>query len=104
MTNLTIVNQNGQAVATSRQVAENFGKDHKHVLDNIRDILGVAENQADPMFHEITYIHPQNKQKYPEFLMNRDGFTLLAMGFTGQNAMQWKMLFIEATKRNRTTI
>lgn len=92
---LTLVKE-GKAVTTSRQVAENFGKEHKHVLDSIRDILGVAENSADPMFHEITYIHPQNKQEYPEFLINRDGFTLLAMGFTGSDAMQWKIKYIQA--------
>lgn len=87
---------NNQVVVSSRQVAESFGKQHRHVLDSIKDILGVAENSADPMFLETTYIHEQNKQEYPEYLMNRDGFSLLVMGFTGKDALEWKIKYIKA--------
>lgn len=87
---------NGQVVVSSRQIADNFGKNHRDVLDAIREILGSAEISATPMFYETTYIHPQNKQEYPEILMNRDGFTLLAMGFTGKKALQWKIKYIQA--------
>jgi len=96
MNELMISEQNGQAVVSSRQIADNFEKEHKHVLDSIRDILGSAEKSATPMFYETTYVHPQNKQSYPEYLMNRDGFTLLAMGFTGKEAMEWKIRYIQA--------
>lgn len=97
MNNLvSITKHHDQLVVCSRQVAEDFSKDHKHVLDSIRDILGSAEISATPMFYETTYIHPQNKQEYPEYLMNRDGFTLLAMGFTGQKALEWKIKYIQA--------
>lgn len=90
---LTIVNNNGQVVVSSRQVAENFGKLHKDVLESIRDIL-VAENSAASFFIESTY---ENRGKqYPEYIMNRDGFALLAMGFTGSDAMQWKIKYIQA--------
>lgn len=62
--------------------------------------MGYAEKSADPseakMFHETTYIHPQNGQEYPMFLMNRDGFSLLAMGFTGKEASEWKRKYIRA--------
>ena len=37
-----------------------------------------------------------NNKSYPEYLMNRDGFTLLAMGFTGKEALQWKLKYIAA--------
>lgn len=87
---------NNQVVVSSRKVADSFGKQHKHVLDAIKDILGVAENSADPMFLETTYTHEQNKQEYPEYLMNRDGFSLLVMGFTGKEALEWKIKFIKA--------
>ena len=93
---LTIVNQDGKAVVSSRQVADHFGKEHKTVLRSVEEILGLAQNCATPMFYKTTYIHPQNKQEYPEYLMNRDGFTLLAMGFTGAEAMQWKIKYIQA--------
>lgn len=92
--------QNGQIVVSSLQIAEHFGKQHKHVLDAIRVEMGYAEKSADPseakMFIETTYIHPQNGQEYPMFLMNRDGFSLLAMGFTGKEASEWKRKYIKA--------
>lgn len=48
------------------------------------------------MFKETTYISEQNKQSYPIFIMNQDGFTLLAMGFNGKKAMEFKLKYIEA--------
>ncbi|SDF77558.1 Rha family transcriptional regulator [Sporomusa acidovorans] len=95
MNQLVQVN-NGQVVVSSRQVADNFGKNHRDVLESVREILRSAGNSATPMFYETIYEHPQNKQQYPEYLMNRDGFTLLAMGFTGSEAMQWKIKYIQA--------
>lgn len=84
---------NNQAVVSSRQVAEHFGKEHKNVLASIRDIL-VAENSATKFFLESN--HEYRGQKFPEYLMNRDGFSLLVMGFTGREALQWKMKYIAA--------
>lgn len=90
--------QDGQAVTTSRQVAESFTKDHHHVLRDIENILGGISKIGDTpvMFHKSDYEHPQNHQLYHEYVMNRDGFTLLAMGFTGADAMQWKIKYIQA--------
>ena len=64
-------------------------------MEAIDELKQVAENSAD-LFYEDTYIHPQNKQSYRQVIMNRDGFTLLAMGFTGQKALQFKLKYIEA--------
>ncbi|HAP5408824.1 TPA: Rha family transcriptional regulator, partial [Enterococcus faecalis] len=95
MNNLVIM-KNQQAVTSSLQVAETFNKNHRDVLAAIDDLKeGVAENYAD-LFYEDNYIHPQNKQSYRQVIMNRDGFTLLAMGFTGQKALQFKLKYIEA--------
>lgn len=85
--------RNNQVVVSSRQVAEKFGKEHRHVLDSIRQILG-AENSATKFFQEDSVEY--RGQKFPVYLMNRDGFTLLAMGFTGKDALQWKMKYIAA--------
>lgn len=93
---INITNKNGTLLVSSREIAENFEKEHRGVLrdlDNLKE--GVAQNWAD-LFYETTYTHPQNKQEYREILMNRDGFTLLAMGFTGQKALEWKLKYIEA--------
>lgn len=93
---LHIITLDGQVVVSSRYVSEVFNKEHKHVLDSIREIIkGVDENSAD-LFIESNYQHPQNKQWYPEYMITRDGFTLLAMGFTGKEALQWKLKYIEA--------
>lgn len=85
---------NGEATVTSRQVAENFGKEHKAVLRSIRDILTSAQNCTDlfrPSVGQDSYGRSQD-----EYIMNRDGFTLLAMGFTGSTALQWKLKYIAA--------
>lgn len=104
MTNLVIM-KDKQAVTTSLQVAETFGKQHKDVLEAYDNLIvqGVAENSAD-LFYEDTYIHPQNKQEYRQIIMNRDGFTLLAMGFTGKKALQFKLQYINAFNEMEKTI
>lgn len=85
--------KNNQVVVSSRKVAEKFGKEHRNVLASIREIL-VAENSATKFYQEAS--HSYRGRKFPEYLMNRDGFTLLAMGFTGKEALQWKLKYIAA--------
>jgi len=97
MNELVFKGQNNKVVTTSLKIAEVFGKEHQHILRDIRELIdGVSKIGDTPMFEETTYIHPQNKQQYPMFLMNRDGFTLLAMGFTGDKALRFKMAYINA--------
>ena len=88
---------NDQALTNSLLIAEKFGKEHKNVMQSIRNLIGgTAENSAiAEMFSESRYLNEQNKEQ-PMFLMNRDGFTLLAMGFTGKKAMQFKLEYINA--------
>ena len=93
MNDIILSTQNGEPVASSRDIAKRFGKEHKHVLAAIRQIL-VAENSATKFFHEATFEY--RGQKFPEYLMNRDGFSLLAMGFTGKEAVQWRLKYIQA--------
>lgn len=84
---------NQQVVTDSRSVAEHFEKEHKTVLRSIHEILA-AQNCAARFFYETTY---ENRGKqYPMYLMNRDGFSLLVMGFTGAKALEWKLKYIEA--------
>lgn len=97
MTGLVFKGRNDQVLTNSLLVAEKFGKEHKHVLDAIRELIqGCAETSADPMFVETIYVNEQNRQEYPMFVMNRDGFTLLAMGFTGKKALKFKLDYIAA--------
>lgn len=91
--NITI-GENGQPVVSSRDIAEKFEKQHRNVLQTIQNMT--AENSALlEMFHLSDYTTVQNK-KLPMYYMNRDGFSLLAMGFTGSKALEWKLKYIEA--------
>ncbi|MXS29570.1 phage regulatory protein [Enterococcus faecalis] len=96
MTNLVIM-KDQQAVTSSLQVAETFGKEHRAVLKAIDDLKeGLAQKYAD-LFCEDTYIHPQNKQAYRVVYMNRDGFTLAVLGFNNsQKVLEFKLKYIEA--------
>ena len=94
MNDIILSTQNGEPVASSRQIAENFGKEHKDTLESIRQILAAENSATKSMFYETTF---ENRGKqYPMYLMNRDGFTLLAMGFTGKAALEWKLKYIAA--------
>ena len=84
----------GQVVVSSRQVAEHFEKRHTHVLTVIKEILNSAENSAQ-WFFKAEYKDASGKSN-PEYLMNRDGFSLLVMGFTGKKALEWKIKYIQA--------
>ena len=79
--------------ANSRDVAEHFEKQHKDVLESIRNLT--AENSATKsMFIETSF---ESRGKfYPQYELTRDGFSLLVMGFTGSKALEWKLKYIEA--------
>lgn len=92
MTDLVRID-NKQVVTDSRNVAEHFEKQHKHVLETIDNL--VAQNSATKnMFLEQTREYRGRDFRY--YLMNRDGFSLLVMGFTGAKALEWKIKYIEA--------
>lgn len=81
-----------EILTTSLKVAKKFEKEHKDVLESIRKLT--AEKSAAKFFKETTY---KNRGKeYPMYEMNRDGFSLLAMGFTGEKALKWKLEYINA--------
>lgn len=93
MTDIILSTQNGEPVVSSREVAERFNKNHKDVLRSIENLA--AQNCATKsMFYETTF---ENRGKqYPMYLMNRDGFSLLTFGFTGDEALEWKLKYIQA--------
>lgn len=98
--NELVIMHNKQAVTTSLRVAEVFGKDHKHVLETISNLA--AEKSAAKFFAEATY--DNRGKQYPMYYMNRDGFTLLAMGFTGKKALQFKIKYIQAFNSMEATL
>ncbi|WP_281983144.1 Rha family transcriptional regulator [Azonexus hydrophilus] len=110
-----------KVVTTSLKVAEIFGKQHKHVL---RDIEAISQSKSGPSdtdhqpksgpmidpiaeFHRLnfelmTYLDEAGKgarREQPMYEMTKDGFTLLAMGYTGEKAMLFKIAYIAEFNR-----
>ncbi len=99
MSEIIISNKHGVPTASSLEVAENFGKRHDHVVRDIEKLIALEKEVSPklgtpPLFFEAVYQHPQNKQYYKYYEMTRDGFALLAMGFTGKKAYVWKRKYI----------
>lgn len=94
MTEELVIMRDRQAVTTSLQVAKNFEKRHDNVLRDIenlhKDVLNFEE-----MFIESTELDSYGRDRRI-YYMNRDGFSLLAMGFTGKKALQFKLKYIDA--------
>ena len=112
----------GEPVTTSRAVAEQFGKQHKNVVQSIESIIAElngsglnfqpppTDNGGEPTFEPANrefaarnfflteYTDEQGKPR-KQYILTRDGFTLLAMGFTGAKAMQFKVAYINAFNR-----
>lgn len=89
---LVKINNDEQVITDSLVVAETFKKEHKNVLQAIKNLA--AEKSAAKFFFVSSY---ENRGKeYTKYYMNRDGFCLLAMGFTGSDAIKWKIKYIEA--------
>lgn len=86
--------QHKEAQTDSRIVADVFGKRHDNVIRDIRKLIGEIP-QGLPIFEESSYINEQNKLQVM-YTMNRDGFSLLAMGFTGKKALEFKLQYIDA--------
>lgn len=99
-----ITERDGIPVTTSRAVAEQFGKQHKNVIRDIETLISQLKIEpATADFAELNFIQidqpdAQGKPR-PAYLLTRDGFTLLAMGFTGAKAVQFKVAYINAFNR-----
>ncbi len=95
--NYGVTEKKGIPVVSSRKVAEIFTKQHNNVLRDIENIIGgllkIEQSDWQKNFIQSNYKNLQNK-KQPEYLLTRDGFTLLAMGFTGKKAIQFKVAYI----------
>lgn len=107
MNEIILSEKNGQVLASSREVAEKFGKAHGSILKTIcgetrngKHVNGLCDeiltsgNPLTKYFIKSTYMN--RGKEYPEYLMTRDGFSLLAMGFTGKAAVEWKLKYIDA--------
>lgn len=94
MSDINLTNNNGKILVSSREVAEKFGKRNSEVNRAIEN-LTVQNCTVKNMFIKTTYTSSRGREEN-EYMMDRDGFSLLAMGFTGKKAIEWKLKFIEA--------
>lgn len=103
--NELVIMKDQQAVTTSLQVAEVFGKNHRDVLEAIQNKISSAENSAqyDSMFAQGEYKDKSGKRN-KMYYMNRDGFTFIAFGFTGKKADEFKLKYIDAFNKMEETI
>ena len=77
------MNKDEVTVCTSLDVAETFEKEHRNVLADIRSIqCDISTAEFSALFYETTY-KASNGKSNPMYYMTRDGFTLLVMGYTG---------------------
>lgn len=97
MKELVFKGDNNRIFTNSLLVAEKFNKQHKHVIESIKRIIDSADISAQ-YFVSTTYVDSSGKSNIM-YVMNRDGFTLLTMGFTGDKALQFKLDYIEAFNR-----
>lgn len=101
---------------TTQQIAEDFEKDHREVIYAIDGRTSETERARGkesknkgiiPMLMESGNPHVEkyfisseyvgeNGRKYKQYLVTRDGFSLLAMGFHGEKALKWKLKYIDA--------
>lgn len=99
-TTIDVHQSNGILVTTSRNVAAVFGKEHYNVLKDIeRTISQLPEGQTSDLtsglFIKSVYKTEPNGRDYPEYLITKDGLTLLVMGYTGETAMRFKLAYIQ---------
>lgn len=93
--------ENGEPMTTSLEVADRFEKNHRDVLKAIDSVIKGLRKSSQPQkteewFVETSYIHEQNNQTYRMFKMTKDGFMLVAMGFTDKKFMDTKVNYIDA--------
>ena len=86
--------KDGQIMTTSLDLANFFDKKHKHILEAVIN-LGCPPDFIGPNFRPNTYKDPINRS-LPMLDITRKGFVLLAMGFTGERAMEFKIAYLEA--------
>lgn len=98
-----VFQKDGKVFASSLDVADYFEKRHDHVLRDIRNLLASDPSFALPNFGERSATYGNNNSR-PYYDMTRDGFVLLAMGFTGAKAQRFKIAYIEAFNRMETDL
>jgi Rha family phage regulatory protein len=94
----TLAVVDGVPTTTSVDVARHFSRDHKSVLRAVEILMAQLPEDARRNFAPSEYTDPTGRT-LPAYRLTRDGFTLLAMGFTGKKALAFKLAYIDAFNR-----
>lgn len=98
------IDKQERTVVSSLDIAETFEKEHRNVLADIRSIQkDISSAEFSALFNETTY-KGLNGKKNPAYLITRDGFTLLVMGYTGEKAMKFKLAYIKQFNAMESTL
>lgn len=99
MNDLVFKGKNNQALTSSLLVAEKFGKRHANVIRDIEKLLNTEDEELNSKmslaFVSNTYEDSTGKSN-PVYVMNRKGFSILVMGYTGVKALRFKNDFYDA--------
>lgn len=88
--------ENGQPITTSTQIAEIFDKEHKNIIRSINQLMAQLDQSFNALnFEPVKYFDAKGEER-TYYNLTRDAFTLLAMGFTGAKALQFKLAFLNA--------
>lgn len=105
---LLVARHGARIYTTSRKVAEHFGKNHRDVLKAIKNLLAELsgldfEDATERNFALSSYLDSTGRS-LPEYHLSHDGFALLAMGFTGREALRWKVAFLQAFRQQEAEL
>jgi Rha family phage regulatory protein len=89
------LNKEEVTAVSSLDLAETFQKEHKHVMEDIRRIEDTISRAEISTLFSLTSYKGANGKSNPMYHMSRDGFTLLAMGYTGEKAIKFKLAYIK---------
>ena len=81
---------------SSLRVAEAFDRDHKNVLAKIKELASECPSEFARLNFQLSNFLDTTGRELPQYLLTRDAFCLLVMGFTGAKALAWKVRYIEA--------
>lgn len=98
MNSVSIINNDGALVVSSREISVNFNKKHDVILreiENIKKQIGESENWKE-LFVEGVYEDEQDKRLYKEYLITHEGFNLLITSFTEKADLKWKFEYMKA--------
>ncbi|WP_247875296.1 phage regulatory protein/antirepressor Ant [Ochrobactrum sp. Marseille-Q0166] len=93
-TDPVVFERDGGVFTNSRDVAAYFGKEHRNVIRDIDNLIKSEPNLGVLNFEQTPYVEPSNGQTYRSYDIDRDGFALLAMGFTGKKALKFKLKYV----------